>query len=219
MAGGENTPISFVSYMFHLSEKDKIELMNVSQYILLSIIPIVILVKIMRTYLPSFDESKGNIEILIEVVLQLVILFILLWFIHRLISFIPTHSGSSYGPINLFHIMVPIVFLLFSLDTILGEKVNLLLNRVLVYVGLQKELITNYDETPNIRTPPCIQLPQPGPMDNPYPQNTKEEATSVNYNNMYEKTTNKLVGASQPQNVYVDQGPMAANEALGLSSF
>ena len=71
----------------------------------------------------------------------------------------------------------------------------------------------------DIKTPPSIQLPQPGPMDNPYPQNTKEEANSVNYNNMYEKTTNKLVGASQQQNIYVDQGPMAANEALGLSSF
>ena len=219
MTGGDGENTSFISYMFHLSEKDKIELMNVSQYVLLSIIPIVVLVKLMRTYLPSFDESKGNVEILIEVLLQLVILFVLLWFIHRLISFIPTYSGSTYGPINLFHVMVPIVFLLFSLDTILSEKVNLLLNRFLVYVGLQKELITNLDEIQDIKTPPSIQLPQPGPMDNPYPQNTKEETNSVNYNNMYEKTTNKLVGASQPQNVYVDQGPMAANEALGLSSF
>ena len=87
--------------------------------------------------------------------------------------------------------------------------------------GLQKEMMTNIsDENEEIVTPPGIQLPCPGPMDSAHPQNTRQETNGVNYNQMYEKTTNKMVGAAQPpQNVYLDQGPMAANEALGLSSF
>lgn len=221
MEGGKLNEESFVSYMFHLSQKDKVELMNVGQYVVLAIIPLAILVYLMRNYLPHFDDSKGNVEIIIEVVLQVVLLFIVFWFIHRLIHYFPTYSGSSYGSIHLFHVVVPLMFILFSLDTMLGQKVNLLLNRFLVYVGLQKEMMTNIsDESEEIVTPPSIQLPQPGPMDSLPPQNTRQETNGVNYNQMYEKTTNKMVGAAQPpQNVYLDQGPMAANEALGLSSF
>jgi hypothetical protein len=219
--GGKLNEESFVSYMFHLSQKDKVELMNVGQYVVLAIIPLAILVHLMRNYLPHFDDSKGNVEIVIEVVLQVVLLFGVFWFIHRLIHYFPTYSGSSYGSINLFHIVVPLMFVLFSLDTMLSQKVNLLLNRILVYVGLQKEMMTNIsDENEEIVTPPGIQLPCPGPMDSAHPQNTRQETNGVNYNQMYEKTTNKMVGAAQPpQNVYLDQGPMAANEALGLSSF
>tara|TARA_B110000114_G_C15072731_1_gene390390 strand:- start:41 stop:733 length:693 start_codon:yes stop_codon:yes gene_type:complete len=219
--GGKLNQESFVSYMFHLSQKDKVELMNVTQYIVLAIIPLSILVKLMRSYLPQYDDYKGNIEIIVEVLLQLILLFVFFWFIHRLIHYFPTYSGGTYGSINLFHIVVPLMFVLFSLDTSLSQKVNLLLNRFLVYVGLQKEMMTNIcDENEEIVTPPSIHLPPPGNMDNPYPQNTKQESNGVNYNQMYEKTTNKMVGASQPpQNVYSDQGPMAANEVLGLSSF
>ena len=65
---------SFISYMFILSQKDKMELMNVFQYILLAIIPIVFITKIMKTYLPPYDDYKGNIEILIEVIVQLIVL-------------------------------------------------------------------------------------------------------------------------------------------------
>jgi hypothetical protein len=221
MMGGKLNEESFISYMFHLSQKDKVELMNVGQYVVLAIIPLAILVYLMRNYLPHFDDSKGNVEIVVEVILQVVLLFVVFWFIHRLIHYFPTYSGSSYGSINLFHVVVPLMFVLFSLDTMLSQKVNLLLNRFLVYVGLQKEMMTNIsDESEEIVTPPSIQLPQPGPMDSLPPQNTRQETNGVNYNQMYEKTTNKMVGAAQPpQNVYLDQGPMAANEALGLSSF
>lgn len=221
MMGGKLNEESFVSYMFHLSQKDKVELMNVGQYVILAIIPLAILVHLMRNFLPHFDDSKGNVEIVIEVILQVVLLFVVFWFIHRLIHYFPTYSGSSYGSINLFHVVVPLMFVLFSLDTMLSQKVNLLLNRFLVYVGLQKEMMTNIsDENDEIVTPPSIHLPSPGPMDSAHPQNTRQETNGVNYNQMYEKTTNKMVGAAQPpQNVYLDQGPMAANEALGLSSF
>lgn len=212
--GGSVKSETFFNYMFMLTQKDKMELMNVVQYIGLAIIPIVLIVKLMKTYLPPFDEYKGNIEILIEVLLQLIVLFVLFWFVHRFIMFIPTYSKENYSTMNVFHFIVPFIFILFSLDTSISKKANVLLNRTLIYLGLEKEHMQDINAEEEIYTPPSIQVPSPGPMNNPYPQNTKEEAK--NYNNMYEKTTNKMV---PPKNVYLDQGPMAANEALGLSIF
>jgi len=51
-------------------------MMNIVQYIGLAFIPIVLLVYCMKLYLPSFDPYKGNIEILVEVLIQLVVLII-----------------------------------------------------------------------------------------------------------------------------------------------
>ena len=198
MIGGNNE--SFFSYMFSLSQKDKMEIMNIVQYIGLAFVPIIILVYWMKLYLPSFDPYKGNIEILVEVLIQLVVLIVFFWFIHRFIMFIPTYSKENYSTMNVFHFIIPFLFVLFTLETNVSKKVNLLLKRVMIYLGLEKEHMQDVNtEEEEIYTPPSIQLPCPGPMNNPYPQNTKEEAK--NYNNMYEKTTNKLVGARQARNI------------------
>ena len=216
---GGSRPESFLSYMFVLSQKDKTELMNVVQYVGLAIIPIVLVVKLMKIYLPAFDDYKGSIEILIEIILQLVLLLVFFWFIHRLIMFVPTYSMDNYGSMNLFHIIIPFIFVLFSLDTTISKKINVLLSRTLIYLGLEKEYMQTNESDEEIYTPPSIQNQGPGPMNQPHPQNTKEETSGKDYNQMYEKTTNKMVGGAQPQNIHQDQGPMAANEALGLSSF
>ena len=54
MTGGTKNE-SFMNYMFVLSQKDKMELMNIFQYILLAIIPIVLVVKLMKNYLSIFE--------------------------------------------------------------------------------------------------------------------------------------------------------------------
>lgn len=203
MIGGSNQE-SFLNYMFSLSQKDKMELMNVVQYIGLAIIPIIVFVKLMKTYLPPFDNYKGNVELVLEVVLQLVVLFVFFWFVHRFIMFIPTYSKENYSTMNVFHFIVPFIFILFTLDTTISKKVNLLMNRALIYLGLEKENMQDVNSEEEIYTPPSIQVPCPEPMDNPHPQNTREE------------TTGKMYRKNEPM---LDQGPMAANEALGLSSF
>jgi len=163
---------SFFSYMVNLTQKDKSEMLNVVQYIALAIIPISLVVKMMKMYLPPFDDYKGSIEILIEVVLQLVVLLILFWFIHRLIVFIPTYSKESYSSMNVFHFILPFIFILFTLETTISKKANLLLKRAFIYIGLEKENMQSLEEDEEIYTPPSIQVPSPGPMNNPYPQNT-----------------------------------------------
>jgi len=225
---------SFVSYMIHLSQKDKSELLNVVQYITLSIVPIILIIKIMKMYLPIYDEYKGNIEILIEVILQLVILLFLFWFTHRIIMFIPTYSKDIYGSMNVFNFIIPFLFILFTLDTTVSKKVNLLLNRALAYLGLEREMLTerNIGEEDNIYTPPSIQVPPPGPMNNPYPQNTKEE-TGDKYNSSFENSNKNVAGDKRRQSNNAggdnsmggfgqhqgDNGLIAANEVLGVSMY
>ncbi len=182
---------SFFSYMVNLTQKDKSEMLNVVQYIALAIIPISLVVKMMKMYLPPFDDYKGSIEILIEVVLQLVVLLILFWFIHRLIVFIPTYSKESYSSMNVFHFILPFIFILFTLETTISKKANLLLKRAFIYIGLEKENMQSLEEDEEIYTPPSIQVPSPGPMNNPYPQNTKEETNGKNYNQITKNTLKK----------------------------
>lgn len=203
MIGGNNE--SFFTYMFSLSQKDKMEMMNIVQYIGLAFVPIVLLVYWMKLYLPSFDPYKGNIEILVEVLIQLVVLIVFFWFVHRFILFIPTYSKENYSTMNVFHFIIPFLFVLFTLETNVSKKVNLLLKRVMIYLGLEKEHMQDVNtEEEEIYTPPSIHLPNPEPMNQPHPQNTKEE------------TTGKMYKRNEPM---LDQGPMAANEALGLSAF
>jgi uncharacterized membrane protein YgcG len=139
--GGGST--SFFSYMFSLNPNEKNDLLNMIQYVVLAIIPIIVILKLMKKYIPPDNDKKASIEILIEVVVQLIVIFAAFWFIHKLIMFIPTYSKSPYPHFNLIQVVIPIVFILFSMNSTISEKANTLLNRAMVVVGLSKE---NYDE-------------------------------------------------------------------------
>lgn len=213
MTGGEQIENeSFVSYMTKMSDGDKSELLNIGQYVLIAIIPLLLVIKLMKMFLPEYDPSKGNIELLIEVVLQLFAIFILFWFIHRFILFIPTYSKVSYSSMNLFNVIIPFIFILFTLETNISKKSNLLLNRVLLYLGLQKEMYTEEkdSEESNHLVPPALHLSKPSAMDVPHPQNTKQE---VNYNQVFDNTTNKVLGDNVDA-PYVERELSAANEVL-----
>ena len=94
--GGDEGSKSFFNYMISLNSNEKNDLLNMIQYSVLAIIPIIIVLKIMKKYIPSENDKKASIEILIELVLQLIIIFGAFWFINRLISFIPTYSTAPY---------------------------------------------------------------------------------------------------------------------------
>lgn len=141
LVGGEGN--SFISYMFSLSEGEKIDLLNMFQYLLLAIIPIMLVNKFITTYIPPVDRSKSLIELTSEIIIQLVILFTFIYFIHKLILFIPTYSKNPYPSINFLPIILPVLIVLLSLDKNMHEKSSILLNKVFVMLGLTKE---NFEE-------------------------------------------------------------------------
>ena len=117
------------------------------QYIVIVIIPIVILLKLMKNYIPLENPDKGSIEITVEVLLQLFIIFIAFLFIHKLAVFIPTYSTIPYGKMNLIHIIIPVVFLLLCMKSSISEKLSILVERFMIVSGIsRKEQMENQKE-------------------------------------------------------------------------
>jgi hypothetical protein len=121
---------NFFQHVFHFDDHTKSNLLNILQYAILSIIPVVLLNKSLQRYVPEADEKKGILELSMEVVLQTVIMFVGLFFIDRIVSFVPTYSGVEYPHFNLHCIILAVLMILLSLQTRIGEKVSILAERV-----------------------------------------------------------------------------------------
>jgi hypothetical protein len=137
ISGGKSD--SFVSYLTTISPVEKNELLNVFQYILLAIIPLVLFLKFMKEYIPPENTAKAGVEIATEVLIQLFLIFIVFWFIHKVILYIPTYSTVPYEKLNLIQLVLPVLFLLFCMKSSISEKMSILLERGLVMLGLKPE--------------------------------------------------------------------------------
>jgi hypothetical protein len=211
MNGGGLAKESLMSYMFSLSTSEKCELMNLLQYMLLAIIPVVILLKLMKSYMPPENSQKASIEILIEVILQFSFIFLVFWFIHKLILFIPTYSASPYPKINMIQIIIPVIFLIISMKTSLSEKLSILLDRTMVAIGLSKENMED-DEDPKKKKKQTTGGLNPATNFLPNPQNT-----SVETNQMQTPQFQQIYNAPQAVNTaqFGMNEPMASNDMLG----
>lgn len=208
--GGDEGSKSFFNYMISLNPNEKNDLLNMIQYSVLAIIPIIIVLKLMKKYIPSENDKKASIEILIELVLQLIIIFGSFWFINRLISFIPTYSTAPYPHFNIMQLILPVIFILFSMNSTISEKATILLNRTLVAVGLVKE---NLDEEEQVRPNPNVAvIPQ-----NLIPVVSNQQATKGVPMYDQRQQPDPTFGPSGFQGQYNDQGPAPANEMLGGS--
>jgi len=130
---------SFVSYLTTITPVEKNELLNVFQYTLLAIIPLVLFLKFMKEYIPPENPTKSTIEITTEVVIQLFLIFFVFWIIHKVILYIPTYSNSPYEKLNMVQLVLPVLFLLFCMKSSISEKLSILLERALIMVGLKTE--------------------------------------------------------------------------------
>ena len=62
---------SFFKHVFNFDDDSKSDILNIIQYALLAIIPIVLLNKSMGKYVPESDDKKGSLEISDEIVIQI----------------------------------------------------------------------------------------------------------------------------------------------------
>ena len=86
---------NFFDYMLKFNQESKGKLMNVIQYFSIALIPIVILLKLVKNYFPEEDNSKGSIEILVEVIGQLTVIFLGILFIDRFVRYFPTNQQNE----------------------------------------------------------------------------------------------------------------------------
>ena len=117
------------------------EIKNIIQYSILAIFPIVILNKTIQRFIPEADETKGSIEVLIEIILQLGLIFVGMFFIHRIITYIPTYSESKYDNLSVVNNIISFLIIILSLQTKLGEKMNIIIDRILSFIDNINEII------------------------------------------------------------------------------
>ena len=226
----------FVNHVFNFDNDTKTEVLNVGQYLLLAIIPMGFYNYMVDSVIPEVDESKSNLEILAEVVGQLSLVLVGMFFIHRLITFVPTYSGRAMGDMNLFSIILLILVLLYESHTKVGEKTKILLNRVkdmwhgktsekkkakkdpsvvkvsqpISRAGMPTHAPSRADylQSHNAMSSPTQMLP---PQNTPSQQMPTPDTGASN--DMYNSGGfNGLVDANSPVQ---SQEPMAANAALG----
>jgi hypothetical protein len=121
---------TFFNQVFSTSEEGKAEILNVVQYSLMGVIPIVVLNKLVQRFIPEADPDKSTLELLAEIFIQLIIMFCGIIIIHRMIVFAPTYSGFKYESLTLTNVILAFLIIVLSIQTKLGIKVNVLVDRV-----------------------------------------------------------------------------------------
>ena len=128
--GSSENKKTFISHVFSSTEEGKAEILNVVQYACLGVVPIVCLNKLIQRFIPEADVDKSTIELLAEIFIQLIVMFCGIIVIHRIITFIPTYSGFKYENLALTNVILAFLVLVLSIQTKLGLKTNILVDRV-----------------------------------------------------------------------------------------
>ena len=228
---------SFFKHVFNFDDDSKSEILNILQYSVIAIIPVVILNKTMQQYVPEADDKKSSLELSAEVLVQIIVMFIGLLLIHRIITFIPTYSGSKYPDFHIVYIILAVLMIIMSLQTKLGEKVSILVDRIFelwngkvddknkkgnkktsnenvkVSQPISGQSMGSYTDGTSISSLPTYDVTQGN-------QNSIAPQQLPNYDTMYRQDTTPLVGAASPGVTSEGfDGPIAANSVLGGGSF
>ena len=227
---------SFFKHVFNFDDDSKGEILNIIQYALISLIPIILLNKSMSNYVPEADDKKGSLELSAEIVIQIIVMLIGLLIIHRIITFVPTYSGIKYPDFNIIFIILAVLMITLSLQTKLGEKVSILVDRIMdLWNGTDSSKKKGKKGTVKVTQPisgqpSSIMLPQSQPTYtdgtsiNSLPTsdvalNSGQTQQMPNYDNMYRQDNTPLVNAAAPGMEGFSNDPVAANQVLGGGAF
>ena len=221
----------FLKHVFNFDDDSKYDILNIIQYALIALIPVIILNKSMSNYVPEADDKKSSVELSAEIIIQIIVMFIGLLIIHRVITFVPTYSGVKYPDFNIVFIILAVLMITLSLQTKLGEKVSILFDRLMdLWNGTDSS--KKKGKSGNVKvTQPIAGQQMGGSITGqvmPQSQPTYTDGTAINslptssstqqlpnYDNMYKQQNTPLVNAATPGGMEGVQEPMAANELVG----
>jgi hypothetical protein len=213
----------FFKHVFNFNDDSKSEMMNVVQYAILALIPVILMNKAMQKFVPEADEEKGNPELLAEIMGQVTIMFLGILIIHRIITFIPTYSGEKYVDFSVTNIILAMLVIILSLQTKLGEKVSIIVDRIMELWEGPKDKKKGKNGQNNVKVSQPISQNQVlnqslGSMGSTsissLPQQQQQPSQQMpDYNNMYQQDSTPMVGAASPG--MEEFGPMAANSGGG----
>jgi hypothetical protein len=147
-------------------------------------------------------------------------LFILL--IHRTVTYFPTYSGEKYADFSVTNIILAMLVIILSLQTKLGEKVSILVDRVIALWEGPKDTKNGKKGQGNVKVSQPISQNQIAMNQSLNSQGTTSISSLPtasptqqlpDYNNMYQQDSTPLVGAATPGTETF--APMAANEGGG----
>ena len=231
-----NDADGFIKYVFNFDNDSKSQLLNMFQYAILAIIPILLILKLIKYIIPEEQEAKDSLELVGEVVGQLVVIIFSMWFFNRLIRYVPTYSKVDYPEFDPISFLIPFLIILSTMQTKYGAKLNILFDRVISYWNgnsPQREQQNNVrvmqplsngqshqtsraDYLDTSVLPPPGQIPKMIPNDqHQQQQQLQHQQPQTNFNDMYQNNPTPMHGASTPGNNNFE--PMAAND--GGSSF
>lgn len=121
---------TFLNHVFSMTDEGKAEIFNVVQYAIMGIVPIVILNKLIQRFIPEADTDRSSLEILVEILIQIIVMFCGIIVVHRIITYFPTYSGFKYDQLILTNVILAFLILVLSIQTKLGLKVNILYDRL-----------------------------------------------------------------------------------------
>ena len=206
----ENTP-GFFGYMFSLDEDNKNTLLNIGQYSMLAVLPVIALNKMSHNLFPEADEEKASYLTLFEIVSQVFVVLAGIFFINRFALYFSPFSKKDYEPINILNIIVLFLIIIFSFQTKVGEKVNILYEKTMDYWnGTEKE-----KEKPKVKVSQPIsngQAPQGVPILGNAPNLLPQQASTSNP--MIQHNNAGAVNQGM-EGMQMMQEPMAANEGFG----
>ena len=188
---------SFFSHVISTTEEGKAEVLNVTQYALLGIIPVVLLNKLIQRFLPDADPDKSSLEIVIEVLVQLIVMFVGIILIHRVITFIPTYSEFKYESLSLTNVILAFMILVLSIQTKIGIKVNILADRTMeLWTGRSRENMESARKSDKQQSAPPPQM-MPDMLMAPQStttQNSNDIRESMQSPTMYRPPTMDVMG-------------------------
>jgi hypothetical protein len=223
----------FFKHVFNFNDDSKNDIMNIVQYAAIALLPVIILNKAMQRFVPEADDDKGNVELLAEIIGQVFIMFLGILMIHRIITFIPTYSGIKYANFDVTNIILAMLVIILSLQTKLGEKVSIIVDRIMeLWEGPKDTKKKGKKGQGNVKVSQPISQGQSAVAN--MPMMSTPGTTSINtlptqqisqpqqdYNNMYQQDSTPLVGAATPgtEGFGNGGGVMPANEFGGGSAF
>ena len=214
----------FFKHVFNFDEQSKAEMLNIVQYAVLALIPVVILNKLMQRFVPEADDEKGSVEITAEVLAQIIAMLLIMLIIHRIITFVPPYSGEKYVDFSITNIILAMLVIILSLQTKLGEKVSILVERLIELWEGPKDTKKGKKGQGSVKVSQPISQNQSSMSQSmgstsisSLPQEQMQQ--SPDFNQMYQQNPTPLVGASSPgTEIFGNEEPMAAN-AGGMGSF
>lgn len=218
-AGDSSSKKTFIGHVFSSTSEDKAEFMNIIQYGIYALIPVVVLNKLIQRFIPEADPEKSSLELLLEIFIQVIVIFCGIIVIHRVITFFPTYSGFKYENLALTNVILAFLVIVMSIQSKLGIKANILVDRITeLWNGREPE-----DRKRSVKNGVRVSKPMSGhspsqadyldgPTQNdvfpPAPMASQRPSSNDSYDYM-------MKGGSASQEYAQPMGPVAANALLG----